>query len=153
MTYSFPTRRSSVLPRFGSCLVGQLIGCMVGPAMARRSSFRFEALGEALFDSGVTIIDDPLRLRGLRSRPFDGEGLPVERRALTDRGVLTGWLLDSAPARQLGLQPTGHASRGGSGDRKRVVSGKSVSVRVDLGGRRIIQQTKQQQVTHKTERN
>ncbi|MGC4250940.1 MAG: metallopeptidase TldD-related protein, partial [Sphingobium sp.] len=52
---------------------------------------------------------------GLRSQPFDGEGLPVHRRALIDAGVLTGWLLDSASARQLGLEPTGHASRGGSG--------------------------------------
>src|SRR3546814_17331854 len=83
-------------PRIGSSLVGHLIGGMVGPAIARRSSFLLESLGEALFDSGVTIIDDPLRLRGLRSRPFAGEGLPVERRALIDRGVLTGWLLDSA---------------------------------------------------------
>jgi len=102
-------------PRIGSSLVGHLIGGMVGPAIARRSSFLLESLGEALFDAGVTIIDDPLRLRGLRSRPFDGEGLPVERRALIDEGVLTGWLLDSASARQLGLEPTGHASRGGSG--------------------------------------
>ncbi|KEQ54637.1 TldD/PmbA family protein [Sphingobium chlorophenolicum] len=102
-------------PRIGSSLVGHLIGGMVGPAIARRSSFLLESLGEALFDSAITIIDDPLRLRGLRSRPFDGEGLPVERRALIDRGVLTGWLMDSASARQLGLEPTGHASRGGSG--------------------------------------
>ncbi|WP_327752534.1 TldD/PmbA family protein [Sphingobium sp. SJ10-10] len=102
-------------PRIGSSLVGHLIGGMVGPAIARRSSFLLESLGEALFDSGITIIDDPLRLRGLRSRPFDGEGLPVERRALIDKGVLTGWLMDSASARQLGLEPTGHASRGGSG--------------------------------------
>ena len=102
-------------PRIGSGLLGHLIGGMVGPAIARRSSFLLDSLGEALFDSGVTIIDDPLRPRGMRSRPFDGEGLPVARRALIDKGVLTGWLMDSASARQLGLEPTGHASRGGSG--------------------------------------
>lgn len=102
-------------PRIGSSLVGHLIGGMVGPAIARRSSFLLESLGEALFDANVTIIDDPLLARGLRSRPFDGEGLPVERRALIDKGVLTGWLMDSASARQLGQEPTGHASRGGSG--------------------------------------
>ena len=102
-------------PRIGSSLLGHLIGGMVGPAIARRSSFLLESLGEALFDSAITIIDDPLRPRGLRPRPFDGEGLPVARRALIDAGVLTGWLLDSASARQLGLEPTGHASRGGSG--------------------------------------
>jgi PmbA protein len=63
-------------PRIGSSLVGHLIGGMVGPAIARRSSFLLESLGEALFDANVTIIDDPLLARGLRSRPFDGEGLP-----------------------------------------------------------------------------
>ena len=102
-------------PRIGSGLLGHLIGGLVGPAIARRSSFLLESLGEALFDSAITVIDDPLRPRGLRSRPFDGEGLPVARRALIDKGVLTGWLMDSASARQLGLEPTGHASRGGSG--------------------------------------
>lgn len=102
-------------PRIGSSLLGHLIGGMVGPAIARRSSFLLDSLGDALFDADVTIIDDPLLPRGMRSRPFDGEGLPVERRALIDKGVLTGWLMDSASARQLGLEPTGHASRGGSG--------------------------------------
>ena len=102
-------------PRIGSSLLGHLIGGMVGPAITRRSSFLLESLGQALFDADVTIIDDPLMARGLRSRPFDGEGLPVQRQALIDKGVLTGWLLDSASARQLGLEPTGHASRGGSG--------------------------------------
>ena len=102
-------------PRIGSGLMGHLIGGMVGPAIARRSSFLLDSLGEQLFDSAITIIDDPLRPRGMRSRPFDGEGLPVVRRALIDKGVLTGWLMDSASARQLGLEPTGHASRGGSG--------------------------------------
>ncbi|KFG89916.1 Modulator protein [Sphingobium herbicidovorans NBRC 16415] len=111
---------SGVLPivfdrRIGSSIMGHLIGGMVGPAITRRSSFLLDSIGQALFDSAITIIDDPLRQRGMRSRPFDGEGLPVARRALIDQGVLTGWLLDSASARQLGLEPTGHASRGGSG--------------------------------------
>ncbi|RVT43502.1 TldD/PmbA family protein [Sphingobium algorifonticola] len=102
-------------PRVGSSLIGHLVGAITGPAIARRSSFLLERLGEAIFDSQVTIIDDPLRERGLRSRPFDGEGLPTQRRALIEAGVLTGWLLDSASARQLGLEPTGHASRGSGG--------------------------------------
>ncbi|MET0370839.1 MAG: TldD/PmbA family protein [Sphingobium sp.] len=101
-------------PRVGSSLIGHLIGGITGPSIARRSSFLLDSLGQQLFDAGVTIIDDPLAPRRLRSRPFDGEGLPTERRALIEKGVLTGWLLDSASARQLGLEPTGHASRGGS---------------------------------------
>jgi PmbA protein len=102
-------------PRIGGSLVGHLLGAITGGAIARKTSFLLDALETELFKSGITIIDDPHRLRGLRSRPFDGEGLPTSRRAIIDQGVLTGWLLDSASARQLGLTPTGHASRGVGG--------------------------------------
>jgi PmbA protein len=102
-------------PRVSSGLVGHLVGAITGGAITRGTSFLKDALGTQVFDSSITIIDDPLRLRGLRSRSFDGEGLPVGRTALIDKGMLTGWLLDAASARQLGLQPTGHAARGTSG--------------------------------------
>ena len=99
-------------PRAGSSLLGHLIGAITGSSVARRTSFLLEALGTQIFAPGITITDDPLRLRGLGSKPFDGEGLPTARRDLIADGVLTGWLLDSASARQLGLAPTGNASRG-----------------------------------------
>ncbi|MPT47000.1 MAG: TldD/PmbA family protein [Sphingobium sp.] len=102
-------------PRVGGSLIGHLIGAIAGPAITRRSSFLLDDLGAQLFDSGVTIIDDPLRKCGLRSRPFDGEGLPTRQTALIDKGVLPGWLMDAGSALQLGMQPTGHASRGTSG--------------------------------------
>ncbi|MFT4025713.1 MAG: metallopeptidase TldD-related protein [Novosphingobium sp.] len=102
-------------PRVGGSLVGHLVGAMSGAGIARRASFLLDREDEPLFDSAIVIVDDPLRLRGLRSRPFDGEGLPVARRNLVENGKLTGWLMDSASARQLGRAPTGHASRGASG--------------------------------------
>jgi PmbA protein len=102
-------------PRAGGSLVGHLLGGISGSAIARRSSFLLDSLGEQLFDSSLTIIDDPLRLRGLSSRAFDGEGLPTASRAIIDKGVLSGWLMESASARQLGLEPSGHAARGVSG--------------------------------------
>ena len=58
------------------------------------------------------MVDDPQRRRGLRSRSFDGEGLPTRRRMVVEDGVLTSWILDLSTARQLGLEPSGHASRG-----------------------------------------
>ncbi len=100
-------------PRAGGSLLGHLIGAMSGPSIARRASFLLDRLDDQLFDSSVTITEDPLRVRGLRSRPFDGEGLATAPRKLVENGRLTGWLLDSASARQLDLVPTGHASRGG----------------------------------------
>ncbi len=102
-------------PRASSSFVGHLLGAITGNGIARRSSFLLDALGTQVFDSGVTITDDPHRLRGLRSRAFDGEGLATARRNLIENGVLTQWIADSASARQLGIAPTGHASRGVSG--------------------------------------
>jgi PmbA protein len=98
--------------RVGTGLLNHLIGAITGGAVARRTSFLLDRLGEAVFAPGVTIRDDPHRLRGLRSRPFDGEGLATAPAAIVDDGVLTRWLLDSASARQLGLAPNGHAVRG-----------------------------------------
>ncbi len=102
-------------PRVGTSLLGHLVGAITGSAIARGTSFLRDSLGAELFAAGVTIRDEPHRVRGLRSRPFDGEGLPTAARAIIDAGRLTGWLMDSASARQLGLEPTGHASRGVSG--------------------------------------
>ena len=102
-------------PRVGGSLLGHLAGAISGNAIARRASFLLGKDGEQIFAPGVTIVDDPLRRRALGARPFDGEGLPTARRELVRNGRLTGWLMDSASARQLGQEPTGHAARGGGG--------------------------------------
>jgi PmbA protein len=102
-------------PRVGTSMLGHLSGAITGAAIARRTSFLLGKLGEQILAGGLTIRDDPHRPRGLRSRSFDGEGLPTQAMDIVADGVLTTWLLDSASARQLGLAPTGHASRGGSG--------------------------------------
>ena len=102
-------------PRAGASLLGHFIGAINGSAVARKTSFLQDKLGDRVFAAGITIIDDPLRLRGLRSRPFDGEGLSVSRRELVVDGILQSWIAESASARQLGIQPTGNASRGVGG--------------------------------------
>jgi len=102
-------------PRVGSSLLGHLSGAITGSAVARRTSFLLDRLGEQVFAKGITIRDDPHRRRGLRSKPFDGEGLPTSARDIIADGILTGWIMDSASARQLGLEPTGHATRGVGG--------------------------------------
>jgi len=102
-------------PRVAASLLGHFSAAISGSAVARGTSFLGEMLGGRVFACGVTIRDDPHRLRGLRSRPFDGEGLPARAIDLVADGVLTSWVADSAAARQLGIAPTGHASRGVSG--------------------------------------
>ncbi len=102
-------------PRVGSSLIGHLVGAIGGSAITRRTSFLLEALGTRILPDILSVRDDPHRPHGLRSRPFDGEGLPVSPTAIVENGVLETWLLDSASARQLGLEPTGHAARGIAG--------------------------------------
>jgi len=101
-------------PRVASGLIGHLIGAINGASVARGTSFLKDKLGEMIFAPGISIIDDPHRPRGFRSGWFDLEGVGTTKRNLIDDGRLTTWLLDCATARQLGMQSTGHASRGTS---------------------------------------
>ncbi|OJU07714.1 MAG: modulator protein, partial [Alphaproteobacteria bacterium 64-11] len=96
-------------------LLGHFSGAISGASIARGVSFLKDRMGRKVFAPSVRIIDDPHRIRGLRSKPFDGEGVANRRMALVEDGVLTTWLLDCASARQLGLETTGHAARGTGG--------------------------------------
>ena len=101
--------------RVSGSLIGHLAGAINGRSVARGTSFLKDKMGAQVFAKGIRILDNPLRKRGLGSKPFDAEGLPTKRYAVIDDGRLTTWLLDLAAARQLNLKPTGHASRGTSG--------------------------------------
>ena len=108
------TRKVPVVfdPRVAGGLIGHLAGAINGAAIARKTSFLRDKMGEQLFAPGIRIVDDPLRRRGLRSRPFDAEGVAGCRLALVEDGRLMTWLLDSGTGRELGLKTTGHAQRG-----------------------------------------
>jgi PmbA protein len=98
--------------RVAGSLIGHLANAINGTAVARKTSFLRDRRGERLFRPGIHVIDDPRRLRGLRSRPFDAEGVSTKQLAVVEDGVLASWLLDCATARELGLRTTGHAQRG-----------------------------------------
>lgn len=102
-------------PRVAGSLLGHLAGAINGASVARGTTFLKEKLGSRIFGEGITIRDEPRRMRGLRSRLFDGEGTPTVARDIVADGVLTTWLLDSRSARQLGMRSTGHAARGTGG--------------------------------------
>jgi PmbA protein len=101
-------------PRVAASLLGHLSSAINGAGVARGTSFLKDRMGQRIFAAGINVIDDPRRVRGLRSRPFDGEGVPTARLAVIEDGRLASWLLDSRSARQLGLRSTGHAGRGTS---------------------------------------
>jgi len=98
--------------RISSSLIGHLLSAANGAAIARGSSWLKESLGQQVLPDTLSVTEDPHRPRISGSRPFDGEGLPTKRRTVVDNGVLTGWTLDLASARKLGLESTGNAARG-----------------------------------------
>lgn len=100
--------------RISSSLIGHLLGACNGAAIARGGSWLLESLGESVLPDSLSLTEDPHRPRASASRPFDAEGLPTQRRAIVDRGVLTGWTLDLSSARKLGMSATGNAARGAS---------------------------------------
>jgi len=108
------TRKLPVVfdPRVAGGLIGHLAGAINGSAIARKTSFLKDKMGEQIFAQGIRIVDDPLRRRGLRSRPFDAEGVVGKPLVLVEDGRLQTWILDCATARELDTKTTGHAQRG-----------------------------------------
>jgi PmbA protein len=102
-------------PRVSNGIVGHLAGAINGISIARGTSFLKHKMEQRIFPAGTRIVDDPHIVRGVRSKPFDGEGVANRSLSLVEDGVLKTWLLDSASARQLGLTTTGHAARGTGG--------------------------------------
>ena len=94
---------------------GTLFSAISGYAVFRNATFLKDRLGEEVASPLLTLVDDGRRVRGLGSRPFDGEGLPTRRNVPVERGVLRHWLCDSYSARKIGARPTGSARRGVGG--------------------------------------
>lgn len=109
-----PTCRVPIVwdKRVSKSLLSNFLSAINGSAIARKTSFLKDAMGTAIFNSNITITDDAHLLRGLASKPFDGEGVANGKTTLVENGVLQSWLLDIRSANQLGLKTTGHASRG-----------------------------------------
>lgn len=101
--------------RISSSIIGHLLSAINGTSIARRSSWALDLLGKEVLPSELSLIEDPTRLRVSGSRPFDAEGLPTQTRSIVENGVLTGWTLDLASARKLGLPPTANAARSTAG--------------------------------------
>ncbi|MGB0967963.1 MAG: TldD/PmbA family protein, partial [Halocynthiibacter sp.] len=100
--------------RISSSLIGHLLGAVNGASVARGSSWAKDCIGEQILPEHMSLIENPHRARVGGSRPFDGEGLATRSRHVVENGVLTGWTLDLATARQLNMTSTANASRGTS---------------------------------------
>lgn len=101
--------------RTASSLLGHFVSAINGQSIARKSSFLTEKLGKKIFPSNVSIVDEPHRISGIASRPFDGEGVKCRNLQLVSEGELCSWILDTTTAKQLNMSSTGHAARSVSG--------------------------------------
>jgi PmbA protein len=101
--------------RLAGRIISPVFSAISGTSIARGVSFLKDKLGERVFAEGFRIHEDPFVKRGSGSRWFDGEGGAVKPMTLIEDGILTTWLLNSSAARQLGLEPNGHASAGHGG--------------------------------------
>ena len=100
-------------PRVAVRMFGLLVGAISGESVVRGTSLLADHIGKPVISPDLSVFEDPFKHRGQGSRPFDGEGLPVQANTLFDKGVLTMHLHNLATAKQAGVAPTGHASRGG----------------------------------------
>lgn len=117
-------------PRVARGIAGHLAGAINGASVARKTSFLRDMMGKPVAHAGITITDDPLRVRGQSSRPFDGEGVEGMPLDMVKDGVLRHWFLSTSVARELGLETNGRGSRAGSS-----VSPSSSNLAIEPGGK------------------
>jgi PmbA protein len=101
-------------PRVARGIASHLAGAINGASVARKTSFLRDMMGKQVASAAITVIDEPLRVRGQASRPFDGEGIEGEKLTMVANGVLGHWFLSTSAAKELGLKTNGRGSRSGS---------------------------------------
>lgn len=110
-----PTQRAPVIfdPDVAGSLLGGILGAINGERVLQGASFLGGLVGEAIASELLTVVDDGTLPKGMASAPFDGEGVPTQRRVVIDKGVLQGFMYNTAVASRAGVRSTGNASRGG----------------------------------------
>ena len=101
-------------PRVARGIAGHLAGAINGASVARKTSFLRDMMGKPVARAGIIVTDDPLRVRGQSSRPFDGEGVEGMPLNMVEGGVLKHWFLSTSAARELGLETNGRGMRSAS---------------------------------------
>jgi PmbA protein len=103
-----PTKKTTMIvhPRAAGSIVGRLLGSLTGGALQQRRSYWADLINKESVSSKLSIIDDPLIVRGLGSRPFDGEGISSKQLPIIEKGVLKNYYIDTYYGKKLGMAPT-----------------------------------------------
>ena len=109
------TQKASVIfdPDVARAILGGILAAVNGERVSQGTSFLRDKLDQKIASELLTIIDDGTRPKGMRSKPFDGEGVPTQKRTIVDKGVLKGFLYNTIAAKRAGVKSTGNATRRG----------------------------------------
>ena len=109
------TQKADVIfdPDVARSVLGGVLAAINGERVLQGASFLADKMDQKIASDLVTVVDDGTRAKGMASKPFDGEGVPTQKRTIVDKGVLKGFLYNTIVARRAGVQSTGNASRGG----------------------------------------
>lgn len=110
----FPTQKLPVIfdPWMSMSLLGAIAPLFSADNVLKGRSLFAGKTGQSVASERITIVDDGRRAGGLRSAPFDGEGIVTTTRTLVERGMLRGYLTNVKTARKLGGSSNGNARRG-----------------------------------------
>jgi PmbA protein len=98
-------------PDMAASLLRNLSSALSGYSLYKGASFLAGKLETEIGSELLTVIDDGTIPGALGSRPFDGEGLPVRKKTVVEKGRLQSYLLDTYSGKKLGMPSTGNASR------------------------------------------
>jgi len=109
------TQKTPVIydPDVARAILGGILGAINGERVLQGASFLRESLDNKIASELLTIIDDGTKPKGLASKPFDGEGVPTQKRVIVDKGILKGFMYNTTVAKRAGVKSTGNASRRG----------------------------------------
>lgn len=115
-----PTIKSTMVvdSRAASQLIRRLVGTANARSVQQGRSFWADISGKEAFSPKLTIIDDPLVIRGLASRHYDREGISARVLPIVEQGVVKNLYVDTYYGRKAGMTPTT-----GSASNRRIETG------------------------------
>jgi len=102
-------------PESSSSLVFSLLGAISGESVVKGRTYASGCLGKQIAPQFFSVVDDGTIPGAISSGAFDGEGVPRRRVVAIEKGVVKTFLHNYYSAGILGVEPTGHAVRGGYG--------------------------------------
>ena len=94
-------------------LLGSLIPSLNGDMVNKGLSKFKESLAKQILNPDLTIIDNPVLEKGIKSAAFDDEGTPTSVKAIVENGVIKTFLHNLKTAKKAGVTSTGNGFKNG----------------------------------------